>query len=291
MLRNLTIIILALSYSLTAQNIIDTHYTIAFSDNTFYGVNKIDTRAIINVLGKKLVAEYDKNAEGGSIIIKVKSELKSSIESGVDAFVLFSSEYIENKSLGTLIPRYSVMIDGKVGFKYQIITNINSGITNISGLRNKSMSLLGDNEESPTLQWLTALLKESKLGSPNDFFSEISMELKANTTILSVFFNKFDACLTTSNSFEVAKELNPQITKQMKIIETSPRLLSGIICFNKSILGTKKETVLVKAIENLHLNYYGRQLLDLYFIDKMVPYKEEHLISINNMLHQVKEKH
>lgn len=274
--------------SITAQNVDSTYYTIAFSDNSFHDVDEDDARAIVNVIGKKLVAEYDEFAEGGSIVFNAKSELQSSIDSGVDMFILLATEYIESWDNESLIPVYSIVVDGKIGFKYHLIVNNNSSIYSVADLQNKSISLLANNNESPTYYWLSSVLKNSSLSPPNNFFSQIQLKPKAKNIILSVFFNKLDACITTSNSLDIAAELNPQLKAELRIIETSPSILTGVICLNKSILGSKKEVVLLRALKSLHSNHYGKQLLDLYGIDHLVPYEETHIKTITDIMERLK---
>ena len=266
------------------------NYVLCFSDNSFHDVEMTDARAIVNVLGKKLITEYDKTAGGGSVVFNLETELQKHIDDGADMFILLSTEYLEVQNNKSLIPRYSIIVDGGIGFKYNLLINKSSGIQSFSDLRNKSISVLGNNFESPSFYWLSSITKKNANVFPQDYFDKIVLKPKAKSIILSVFFNQIDACLTSSNSLEIVSELNPQIAENLIIIEESPSLLTGLICFNESIIGTQKEKVLIKALESLHNNYYGKQLLDLYSIEQLIPFDEKHLINVINLMKGLKVK-
>jgi hypothetical protein len=83
-------------------------------------------------------------------------------------------------------------------------------------------------------------------------------------------------------------ELNPQIQEKLKVFLVSPNLLTGLICFNKTIIGTHKEEILKTILDEIHKNKYGKELLNLFSIDRLVPFEESHLTSLSKIMNNNK---
>ena len=95
--------------------------------------------------------------------------------------------------------------------------------------------------------------------------------------MLPVFFKKAKAALVSEESLKLISELNPQLEKDLMIIYQSPIYLSSIACLNKRSDEPELRKIFYDILENLHTEPFGRQLLDLFRIEKLVTYKEEYL--------------
>ncbi len=95
--------------------------------------------------------------------------------------------------------------------------------------------------------------------------------------VLPVFFKRAKAALVTEESLKILKEINPQIDKKLKIIYRSPSLILGFSCYNGNSKNSEFQKDLSEILLNLHTDSYGKQLLDLFVSEKVVPYKEEYL--------------
>ncbi|MDH7604825.1 MAG: PhnD/SsuA/transferrin family substrate-binding protein [Melioribacter sp.] len=94
--------------------------------------------------------------------------------------------------------------------------------------------------------------------------------------IISVFFNTINYAVVSEASFQLAKELNPQIKNKVKVLSVSPDFLYIIISFNKKI----KEYVAEKIMElclNIHKSVEGRQILNLIQAERFFSINESDL--------------
>jgi phosphonate transport system substrate-binding protein len=66
-------------------------------------------------------------------------------------------------------------------------------------------------------------------------------------------------------------ELNPQISKQLKIITNSPAIVPAVFCFRADVPGEIKEPY-IEGLRELHQHPAGQQVLTIFHRDKL----EEH---------------
>ena len=60
--------------------------------------------------------------------------------------------------------------------------------------------------------------------------------IRSNSILLNVFFKKYDAAVINSNEYDTMMELNPSISKKIKILEESPRIFNFMfIAFSKNL--------------------------------------------------------
>ena len=79
------------------------------------------------------------------------------------------------------------------------------------------------------------------------------------------------------------KELNPAILNNLKILNTSDYFVLGLGCLNKKKMDSDNYKLLKDIILTLHENEYGKQLLNLFNAQKLVPFKEEYLKAYYNL--------
>ena len=98
---------------------------------------------------------------------------------------------------------------------------------------------------------------------------------KENTSkaILQTFFGKSDAALVTKNAFDIACELNPQISQKLKVLYQSQPFIQFLFVF----MDYGKEQNHKKAIENwekaimeLHKTPGGKQVLTVFKSTRML---------------------
>lgn len=274
----LILTIYAANFKIAAQENYTEALTFAYSINVFQDVNTNDAEAISGVLSEHLIKLRGLPKVNKSNVVSIISDIKELKEAKTDLYVLLGTEYLMNQNL--MVPYYSLKVDDNVGYEYLLITNKANGFNNLNDLQDSKIGVVAKNKISPTFKWIESIVRQQSGLTADQFFGTINFSVKANTLLLSVFFNELDACIISTNSYNLVSELNPQINRQITILDKSPRLLTGIICFNKNIIGTSKEELLISILDNLHKNDYGRQLLNLFSVDKLVPYDREHLESL-----------
>ena len=78
-------------------------------------------------------------------------------------------------------------------------------------------------------------------------------------------------------------ELNPQITDQLKILISSPVFMHGLMCFRKNVDQKSKKDI-VNAGIRLQQYPNGKQILKLFRIDKIIPFKPAQIQTIESLL-------
>jgi len=107
-----------------------------------------------------------------------------------------------------------------------------------------SLSRLQDIEEL----YLNTFLLRNGLPEIPDFFSERSDPKTASIAIMDVYFGKAEMTVVPERDFKTATELNPQVGKQLVILDSSPPMIPTIGAVSKVI---DHETIngLMKDIE------------------------------------------
>jgi len=120
--------------------------------------------------------------------------------------------------------------------------------------------------------WLSTVLTGKSLPERERFFGSVREVRKASQAVLPVFFKQADGCLVNKSSFDTMVELNPQIEKEMMVFLSSDKLLHGMFCFHRHLSADIK-TQMTKTALNIHTTPAGKQILTLFQIDTIMPFK------------------
>jgi hypothetical protein len=135
------------------------------------------------------------------------------------------------------------------------------------------------------LPWLDTLLALAALDSPQAFLKDLIRVDKPSKAILPVFFHQADACLVTSNAFQVACELNPQLRKTLQVRATSPEVVTALFFFRRGQVSAAREQ-LELAIAKLHDSPAGIQVLTVFQCERMLKCPVACLDSTRELLRQ-----
>ena len=164
-----------------------------------------------------------------------------------------------------------------------LLVRNDSGISRVDQLRGKSIRIESGQKGSIPIQWLDSYLMARVASDSRSFFSAITEYSKASQVIMPLFFKQSDACLASKDSLETMSELNPQIGRTLRILETSPGFATGLLAVRSDIRNPRRDA-LVKAIREIHNDPKGRQLLTIFRINRLVDFKVEHMATIEKLL-------
>jgi len=120
----------------------------------------------------------------------------------------------------------------KVLQKIYLVVNKESNINSFPDLINKKI-LINKNNYIGKI-FLEKLYFENLKNNSTDFMSKVDL-LEKGTVLLKTFFGKYDACIIDSYEYDVMMELNPALSKKLKILESSDYILNNhMILFNKN---------------------------------------------------------
>lgn len=252
--------------------------------NSFHNVKTEDAQALAQILTNHMIKthslEFDFIVETPESIL----DIENAAAKGFDFIILSTEEYLilnEKLPLEPFVTNYS---EGHIGYKYHFVVHKSSSIDDIAQLKNETINVLSRQNQKAPFFWLDKLLKNQGLPIQTIYLKEIVTDYKATNVLLPVFFKKAKACVVTEVSLNLLSELNPGIRNNTKILYSSDYILLGVGCLNIKNKNTKAYNVLKDIIPTLHTNEYGRQLLKLFYADKLVLYKDEYLNGYLNLL-------
>jgi len=203
-------------------------------------------------------------------------ELSNQIKHPFDFVLATTVETEMLRKKHNLEPIFVNETNGYYGFVFYLITNKNQNLDEIKQLKDGTVCILSRSENHVPSVWLDKILRDNKLPAKENFFKEIKYDYKAINVVLPVFFKKVNAAIVSKPAFEVLCELNPQILKQVQIIKQSEPILFGVISFDGRNNDEKRKKLIYDTLLSLHTENFGKQLLDLFAVDKLIPFKEEY---------------
>ena len=165
------------------------------------------------------------------------------------------------------------LTDGFAGYRHSrddvlLLVRRGAKITTPADLRGKRLSLLDDDLLMD--KYMQTLLMRAGLRSNMSQLGSVIRETRCNKQINQLFFGQADAALVYSSSFEIARELNPQIAQRVQALDAytfhirSPYF--GL--FSTSVPPEYRERITNFALL-LDNKARGRQVLQVYNADVM----------------------
>ncbi len=257
---------------------------VGFTPQVFYNVDPRDAmssaRTWIEIVDRNL-----KNpCESRVVYFSNPQETESALtKNEVDIIVMISEDFVRLRDNFDLVPALSSDYGKRFYDELILLVRDDSGITRLAQLRGKRLRVEGGQKGSVPLRWLDSLLLKRFSVDALGFFSDLIQHPKANQSIMPVFFGQADACLASSNSFEIMNDLNPQIGRRLRILERSPGFATGVIAVRSGVQDPRRDAM-IRAFRDMESDPKGRQLLTMFRINRLVPFRVEHLTSVEKVL-------
>jgi ABC-type phosphate/phosphonate transport system substrate-binding protein len=236
---------------------------IALSAGSFTGLNHNDVLAAIKTWAKAILKNRGVDMNVETRIIDRPEDLAEALRTGqADAASMAMNEFLELKAK----PEFIYLSSRKSSFmeRYVILVHRNSGIANAGDLRGRKLLLYNSPRMSLAPAWVAGLL-----GLPNTESVGMTRTDSPSRTVLPVFFRQADACVVTSNVFEISCELNPQLRKELQVLAISPDVVPTGFFFRTDYTSDARDK-LEAAMLSLHDSPAGQQVLMMFQGDGMV---------------------
>jgi ABC-type phosphate/phosphonate transport system substrate-binding protein len=247
-------------------------------------VNMNDARAALLVWLKRISQEMSLPVEYKPEVFDTSPEILKRIRLGqLDAVAINMIEYRQVADL--LDPSEVLIQEDGAKRQYVLLVKADGAVRKLGDLRRGKLILHSSPAMYLAQEWLNVLLWTERLEFRETFFGAITAEIKPAKALLPVFFGQAEACLTSRRAFEAMAELNPQVSRQLRVLATSPEIAATCYMFRKNYKDPNREQW-IKALSGLRTSVTGRQLLTLFQADSLVVRGADCLSSALQVLEQ-----
>lgn len=208
-----------------------------------------------------------------SLIHSVDEAVKGAASGRLDAFVLLPTEFLVARARTPLVPLLIPLGNNRPGYEYVLLSR--TGV-DLDSLRQTDLLVASMHTRQLPILWLDGVLREHTPSSTHEWFKEIRQVHKVSGAILPVLFGDAGACLVTLSAFETMAELNPQVGRSLQVLATSQLFSPSVICVRPDVYD-EFGTILDDAMRTMHKGAAGQQVLSLFGVDRLVPFRDEYL--------------
>jgi ABC-type phosphate/phosphonate transport system substrate-binding protein len=254
-----------------------------FSTSLFRSANRNDAIAAVRVwasmFGRTHGFQVDPTVEAVDDVAEVRKRV---LDGSANVLALDVVEYFELADLTAVEPVFCAMRgEGSVPPRYLVLVGAESGISSFEALRGKTTIIHANTGANLGQIWLDALLYDGRLGRAEHFFRSVEVVPKASSAILPVFFGKADAAIVDEGSFDVSKEMNPQVGAKLRVLRASPPLAEGLLCICRGQIEFREK--LLEDLRDLHLDAQGKQILMVFRFSRLAPVDKPELEQVREL--------
>ena len=251
---------------------------LGFSVNAFVNIPKNDMKIAVQVLAKKVAGKTFGSVD--SRIYDSISDLENDLKAKkLDGLAITPDEFIYLKPRASIEPAMLTVAGNSHEIELLLLVRRDSGIDGVKDLKGRVITLPLRNAQYGAIYriWVESLVMKEG-GAIDTFFSSITEADSVSKAIMPVFFKKVAACVVTKQAFDVSSELNPQLSRDLKVIAQIGKLAGGIIVFRKDLSSASKEKMR-QGLLDLEKDHEGRQLLMLFHLTGLAPFRPEYMKS------------
>lgn len=238
-------------------------------DVALYGVDKkIATEKTVKTLLSNLFKKIDKlkDLELNTFFYKNKEDLIRDFKSKNNKFdILYTmpSIYIENYDLFNKDAKnlVSLNFNNNKYIQYYLITNKKTGLNTLADLKRKKLILAATDNLSKI--WFDKISYESTNKSYKSYIKKEISTFSRHKKVLDIYFNKIDIAIVPKSTYDVMVDLNPSISKSIKILRKSPVIFPYVLGIVHSSAGSSVIDEYNKFILDSSNNDYISDLLNL----------------------------
>jgi phosphonate transport system substrate-binding protein len=219
----------------------------AISDTVVTGVNLSDARAAMSVWTTELLKVIGLEPDPHEEWVTESGQLLAAIRSGkVDLFCLTIREY---RQVAAYVDTSRILTDDSGGDELLLVVREGSGIASLADLRGRSLIQWESPRTSLAEPWLTVALRQQGFESPQQLLGHMTRNTRLSQVVLPVFFGQADACVVTRRGLDTMVELNPQLSRKLKVLLASPKMQSAFLAFRKDYPAHLKKPIFDRFFE------------------------------------------
>jgi phosphonate transport system substrate-binding protein len=243
---------------------------IGVAQATWQGLNRNDATAAITTWAKTIMQERGAAVAVVTTLFESDAELARALADGrVDCVSMPADQFLALDRRSQPAEVYLAAHDHSIGERYVLLVHQDRAPPDLAGLRGGRLLAQSTARTSLALPWLDCVLAAQQLEPPERLLASIRKTEKPSKAMLPVFFRQAEACLVTSNAFDTASELNPQLRKELRVLAMSPEVVPAVFFFRCGYKSFAREQ-LEPSIVALHQSPAGLQVLTVFQCDQMM---------------------
>ena len=204
----------------------------------------------------------------------------------VDLAFICSGAYADISGFADVELVAAPVIKGEAHYHSYIIVHPDSGIETFDELKNKTFTFVDPLSNSG--RYYPLFLLQERNTTPSEFFSNSTYTYSHTSSIEMVASRDVDGAAVDSLVYDYLIGKNPEMEKQLKIINISPTYATPPFVTSGK-LNDKTIKLIQEALTNMHQSQKGKEILDELAIDKFADIDDEAYDSIKAMMNQIKE--
>jgi len=250
-------------------------------------VDPTDARVAIEIWQQKLsdlIHEQDFGPENS--YYESMSSLLSALERGeIDGATIPCVDYIRSRGKLPVLPILVPTRNQEVLDTYILLVRSDGGLTDLPMLKNKDLIIEQGVRGRIALLWLDTLLLKRGMPESKAVLGSVRRARKVSQAVLPVFFQQADACIVTLDSWETLFELNPQMNKQLHILQQSPGYLGGVFVIRTDFPLPSREKFIRNTLA-VQAKPECRQILTLFRFNGLVEYSQSYIKTLETLIKQ-----
>ena len=260
---------------------------LGLSDKVVRGVNLNDARAALAVWAVEIGRAAGVTLASQNLVLP-SEQLISEIRAGkLDLVGLTVQEY---RQVISFVDTSRILSDEFGGESLALVVREGGGITNLAGLRGRSLIYLDSPSSNLAEPWLAVSLWREGLESPAQLLGHITHNAKLAQVVLPVFFGQADACVVTHRGLAMMFELNPQLNTKLHVLTTSPKAPCAFFACRKGYDANSKKSLMDRLVE-VRSSPAAKQVLTLFQSPGFAIHDAEYLIAANSILDAYERHH
>jgi ABC-type phosphate/phosphonate transport system substrate-binding protein len=259
-------------------------FCMALSARLFADINQNDGRAAVKTWTTVAVRDAGLALQPESLVLANAGDMIAGLTNGrVDAAVMPTDVFLAVQQQAEITDLFASESQAQGGEEYLLLVHRDSGITNLAGLRNRTL-LLYDGPSGGLMEpWIDVTLADAGLPRHRKHFKTVASKSKLSSLVLPVFFRTANACIVTRRAFNTLVELNPQLGEQLVPLAASEQLVLVVGCFNARCPAEVRRRLL-ESIVHLDQTTVGQQVLTVFRSDRMARLPETTLTSARRLM-------
>jgi ABC-type phosphate/phosphonate transport system substrate-binding protein len=242
---------------------------IGFTSTMFNDANENDAKASMKAWGQTLARQHGVPADPEPLLFKNSKEVLTALQNKtVDMVAVSILEYETLQQELALEHIFLSVHNRQVSEEYLLVVHRDGGVKSLGDLAGRHVLLQHHIRLCLAPLWLDKLLVERGFAPIDSFADRVTCKSRLSQVLLPVFFKQADACVVSRRGLETIAELNPQIGRELMVLESSSKMIPALFAFRRDFAPPYMESLL-EALRKLHETIDGHQVLLVFQCEKI----------------------